>query len=215
MEVDVNIEMLSMMPPLQLIISDQLSLFARTLKYISVACSTPELARSILGHTITLEQTILRRNVLCTLHGSANTPPPTNEHEKRTPCEGVEGPSLRPATSSSLLTAQAIVPKRVTVPHHYYGQRLLTQHLLDQREREAGIKPTSIMFTKRDDDGVGSPRSYGVCPTNHRAVRFIFEPSTVRWYVRSAPSSENPACNAYFVNTAHGCTCFGRYMRFS
>ncbi|CAM9807709.1 unnamed protein product [Scytosiphon promiscuus] len=58
---------------------------------------------------------------------------------------GVESPLLRAATSSVLLTTRSRAAKKEVTPHPYYGRRLLTQRLLNQREREASIKPTATI----------------------------------------------------------------------
>ncbi|CAM9122055.1 unnamed protein product [Discosporangium mesarthrocarpum] len=57
----------------------------------------------------------------------------------------VEGPLLRPATSSALLTTRTRMPVKVEAPHHYYGRRLLTRRRLNEREREAKFKPTATI----------------------------------------------------------------------
>lgn len=44
-----------------------------------------------------------------------------------------------------LLTTRSRATKKEAIPHPYYGRRLLTQRLLNQREREAGIKPTATI----------------------------------------------------------------------
>ncbi|CAM9869585.1 unnamed protein product, partial [Laminaria digitata] len=74
---------------------------------------------------------------------------------------GVEGPLLRPATSSMLLTTRSRTAKKETTPHPFYGRRLVTQRLLNQREREAGIKPTATIGvnTQGRDDLAGDRQS--------------------------------------------------------
>lgn len=90
----------------------------------------------------------------------------------------MEGPFLRPATSSVLLTTRQRVTKKATAPHPYYGRRLLTQRVLEQREREASIKPTATIFVKTGLDGLvgggtGTPggHQHQVYLTGTRTVR--------------------------------------------
>lgn len=85
---------------------------------------------------------------------------------------GVEGPLLRPATSSMLLTTRSRSAKKETTPHPFYGRRLLTQRLLNQREREASIKPTAtIGVNKVRDDLAGDRQSRTLYLNDTRTVR--------------------------------------------
>eukprot|EP00903_Cladosiphon_okamuranus_P008869 g8491.t1 len=70
---------------------------------------------------------------------------------------GVESPLIRAATSSVLLTTRSRAAKKEITPHPYYGRKLLTQRVLNQREREARIKPTAtIGMNKGLDQASGS-----------------------------------------------------------
>lgn len=58
-----------------------------------------------------------------------------------------------------LLTARSRAAKKEAIPHPYYGRKLLTQRLLNQREREASIKPTAtIGINKGLDEAAGGKK---------------------------------------------------------
>lgn len=49
--------------------------------------------------------------------------------------------------------------KKESTPHPFYGRRLLTQRLLNQREREASIKPTATIGMNKGLDPGGRKRA--------------------------------------------------------
>ncbi|CAM9774333.1 unnamed protein product [Ectocarpus sp. 4 AP-2014] len=72
---------------------------------------------------------------------------------------GIESPLIRAATSSALLTTRSRAMKKESTPHPFYGRRLLTQRLLNQREREASIKPTATIGMNKGLDPGGRKRA--------------------------------------------------------
>lgn len=72
-----------------------------------------------------------------------------------------------------LLITRSRTAKKETTPHPFYGRRLLTQRLLNQREREASIKPTATigLKTKGRDDLAGDRQSRTLYLNETRTVR--------------------------------------------
>lgn len=83
---------------------------------------------------------------------------------------GVENPLIRAATSSVLLTTRSRAAKKGATPHPYYGRKLLTQRLLDQREREARIKPTATIGISKGLDEASGGRKRALYLNDTRTV---------------------------------------------
>lgn len=81
-----------------------------------------------------------------------------------------ESPLIRAATSSVLLTTRFRAAKKEATPHPFYGRKLLTQRLLNQREREASIKPTATIGMNKGLDEASGGRKRALYLNDTRTV---------------------------------------------
>lgn len=72
-------------------------------------------------------------------------------------------------------------------PHPFYGRRLLTQRMLNQREREASIKPTATIGMSKGLDEATGGKKRAVYLNDTRTVSQEKCASVPRWWVCSTP----------------------------